>query len=54
MTYRFLSPAEHDLADAVAYYEEAVAGLGLDFLDEIDPAIRSGNSVAAGEPPTVS
>lgn len=40
MTYRFLAPAKADLAQAVRWYDEAVPGLGLDFLDEVDNAIR--------------
>lgn len=32
MTYRFLAPAQQDVADAVGYYNEAVPGLGLEFL----------------------
>lgn len=39
MTYRFLSPAERELAEAVAYYEQAVPGLGREFLDEIERTI---------------
>lgn len=40
MTYRFLSPAQQDLTRAVDYYEEAVPGLGLDFLDELERTVR--------------
>ena len=36
MNYRFLSPAQRDLAEAVAYYEQAAPGLGIEFLDEIE------------------
>lgn len=39
MTYRFLSPAQQDLAEATAYYEKASPGLGLDFLDESERTI---------------
>ena len=40
MTYRFLSPAEQDLAEAVSYYELAERGLGLAFLDEVERTLR--------------
>jgi len=40
VTFRFLSPAQQDLADAVDYYEQAVSGLGLDFLDEIERSVQ--------------
>lgn len=40
MNYRFLSPAQQDLAGAVEYYERAVPGLGLEFLDEVERAIH--------------
>ena len=40
MTYRFLSPAQRDLAEAVAYYEQAAPGLGMEFLDEIERAVN--------------
>ncbi len=36
MTYRFLSPAESDLARAMDYYEQASPGLGLEFLNEVE------------------
>jgi plasmid stabilization system protein ParE len=36
VTYRFLPPAQQDLAEAIEYYERAVPGLGLEFLDEIE------------------
>lgn len=36
MTYKFLSPAQQDLAKAVEYYERASPGLGLEFLDELE------------------
>lgn len=39
MTYRFLGPAQHDLAQAVEYYEQAVPGLGLEFLEEVERAV---------------
>ena len=40
MTYRFLSPAQRDLAEAVEYYERAAPGLGLEFLDEIERTVE--------------
>ncbi len=40
MTYRFLSPAQRDLAEAVDYYERAATGLGLEFLDEVERTIN--------------
>lgn len=40
MKYRFLSPALEELAEATEYYEKASAGLGLEFLDEVEAAIR--------------
>ena len=40
MTYRFLSPAEQDVAEALAYYEEAVPGLGMEFLDELERTLQ--------------
>jgi plasmid stabilization system protein ParE len=38
--YRFLSPAQRDLAEAVAYYEQATPGLGIEFLDEIERTVN--------------
>ncbi len=40
MTYRFLSPAQQDLAEAVEYYERAVPGLGLEFVDELERTVH--------------
>ena len=40
MTYRFLSPAQQDLAQAMAYYEAAVPGLGLEFVDELERTVH--------------
>ena len=40
MTFRFLSPAQRDLAEAVLYYERAAPGLGLEFLDEIERTVE--------------
>ena len=39
MTYRFLSPAERELAEAAEYYDHAVPGLGLEFLNEVERTI---------------
>jgi len=36
---RFLAPAHRDLADATAYYEDQMPGLGAQFLDEVRAAI---------------
>jgi len=40
MNYRLLSVAEEDLADAARYYERQSKGLGTEFLDEFEAAIR--------------
>lgn len=40
MKLRFLTPAQRELGDAVAWYNEQAAGLGLEFLDELDRAVR--------------
>jgi len=37
--FRFLVPARRDLADATAYYEDQMPGLGAQFLDEVRAAI---------------
>lgn len=37
---RFLALAQKELDDAVGWYNEQTAGLGLEFLDEIDRAVR--------------
>ena len=37
---RFLAEAQRDLDDAFQYYETARPGLGLEFLDTLDGAIR--------------
>jgi toxin ParE1/3/4 len=37
---RFIRPAEMELLDAARYYEMHAPGLGDDFLDKIDLAIR--------------
>lgn len=39
MKYRFLSPAEPELAEAAEYYDRAVPGLGLEFLSEVERTI---------------
>ena len=39
MTWRFLSPALAEIAEAAEYYEEKVRGLGGDFVDEVDAAV---------------
>ncbi len=39
MSYRFLSPALLEVSQAAEFYEERVAGLGADFLEEVDAAI---------------
>jgi plasmid stabilization system protein ParE len=40
VTYRFLSPAQRELSEAVQYYEKASPGLGLEFLDEIEKTVE--------------
>jgi plasmid stabilization system protein ParE len=40
MKIRFLSPARQELDDAVIWYNEQADGLGREFLDELDRAIR--------------
>ena len=40
MNVRFLAPAQRELDDAVAWYDAQAAGLGLEFLDELDRAVR--------------
>ena len=40
MTYRFLSPAQQDVAGAMRHYEEAVPGLGLEFLEELERTVQ--------------
>jgi len=37
---RFLTPAQQELDDAVAWYNHQLEGLGQEFLDELDRAIR--------------
>ena len=40
MTVRFLVPAQQELDDAVAWYDQQADGLGNEFLDELDRVIR--------------
>ena len=40
MKVRFLTLAQQELDDAVAWYNEQAAGLGYDFLDEVDRVVR--------------
>lgn len=40
MTFRFLSPVISEIAGAAEYYDQKVAGLGADFIDEVDSAIE--------------
>jgi len=37
---RFLTPAQRELEDAVAWYNRQAAGLGQELLDELDRAVR--------------
>lgn len=41
MKVTFLTLAQRELDDAVAWYNEQAAGLGLKFLDELERAVRS-------------
>ena len=40
MTFRFLSPAESDLTQAMDYYDRASPGLGLEFLNEVERTVQ--------------
>lgn len=40
MKVRLLAVARQELDDAVAWYNEQATGLGRDFLDELDRAVR--------------
>ncbi len=40
MKVRFLTLAQQELDDAFAWYNEQVEGLGREFLDELDRAVR--------------
>jgi plasmid stabilization system protein ParE len=39
MNYRLLTPALGEVSDAAEFYDEQVAGLEADFIDELDAAI---------------
>ena len=39
--YRFLPPAEEEMTEAAIFYETANAGLGHDFLDDIQHAVNT-------------
>ena len=40
MIYRFLSPALLEITTAAEYYDRQVAGLGADFIDEVDASVE--------------
>lgn len=40
MNIRFLPPARQELDDAFDWYQQQAAGLGFDFLDEVDRVVR--------------
>lgn len=40
MRHRFLSSALRELSEAAAFYDDRVPGLGTDFLEEVDAAVR--------------
>ena len=40
MRVRFLDAAQRELDDAVAWYNQREAGLGWEFLDELDRSVR--------------
>ena len=40
MKVRFLAPAQSELDDAVTWYNRQASGLGREFLDELDRAVR--------------
>jgi hypothetical protein len=40
VTYRFLSPAQADMAIAMDYYDAASPGLGLEFLTEVERTVQ--------------
>jgi len=40
VTFRFLSPAQQELAEAMEHYDRAAPGLRLEFLDEVERTIR--------------
>lgn len=49
--YRFLSPAEDEMTEAAVFYESRSAGLGSDFLDDVQGAVnRLSEYPHSGEP----
>ena len=40
MNVRFLTLAQHEVDDAVVWFEERLEGKGLEFLDALDRAVR--------------
>jgi plasmid stabilization system protein ParE len=40
MKIRFLAIAQREVDDAVRWYDDQIAGLGQEFLDELDRAVR--------------
>jgi plasmid stabilization system protein ParE len=40
MNVRFLSLADQEVDDAVAWYDQQLVGLGREFLDELDRVVR--------------
>ena len=40
MKIRFLKLADHEVDDAVTWYDKQVIGLGREFLDELDRSVR--------------
>lgn len=39
MNFRILTPALEEIRESAKFYEDRVAGLGADFLDELDAAM---------------
>jgi hypothetical protein len=39
--YRFLSPAEEEMSEAALFYDSQSAGLGEDFLDDIQQSVST-------------
>jgi plasmid stabilization system protein ParE len=39
-SYSFLSPAEEEMTEAALFYESSSVGLGSDFLDDVQTAIK--------------
>jgi hypothetical protein len=54
MKVRFLSLAQQELDGAVAWYNEQADGLGREFLDELDRAVRRAVSFPASCPEIAS